>query len=190
LEYTIDDKFIISSYKSIIDKFKSNDDSKDIGHEIDNENELLLKIHCIALFMKNILNESGRYRNNTNGISKQSLRHRHKYNIYDNTDDLLSNIPLSNSSNPERNTHTMVNQPNLLYDNQVQKSNTFNSYEDIIKGLKEIDSLIDVDELKTFSLSTEVILFIENNLSPFLSLQLRKHHQSFVPYQNFIQKVF
>ncbi len=121
LEYTIDDKFIINSYKNIINKFKSNngesDYSKDADHEIDNEKELLLKIHCIALFMKNILNESGRYHNNFNGINKRSLRHRHKYNIYDKSDDLLlSSIPLSNSSNTGKNAYDRINYPDLLDD--------------------------------------------------------------------------
>ncbi|OUM58119.1 hypothetical protein PIROE2DRAFT_64614 [Piromyces sp. E2] len=199
LEYNIDDSFLKNNYGTILEYFKSNNKHKkrskkkksnllDTELEIDEEQGLLLKIHCIALFMKDILNESREYPRSSKVIQKRSLCHRHRYRIYDEIEDImLSNFSLSNSNNVE--IGKFNDQIDIQLVDQKEKLDSYKSIDEIIKKLKEMDSLIDVDELKTFSLSSDVINFIEENISPFLSLELRNNHQSYRPYQDFVKKI-
>ncbi|ORX44481.1 hypothetical protein BCR36DRAFT_126137 [Piromyces finnis] len=195
LEYTIDDQFLKNEYKTILQYFKSKNNNHEknnkndlfgIELKIDEEQKLFLNIHCIALFVKDILNESKEYHKDSKDIQKGFLCHRHRYKIYKEMDDT---IPLSNSFNQksQKDKDQMENQKQLM--NHKENLNKYKSIDEIVKKLKEIDSLIDVDELKTFSLSSEVINFIEENISSFLSLELRNNHQSLKPYQDFIKKV-
>jgi len=201
LEYNIDDSFLKNNYKTILQYFQANkrhsngnkekiNDLLDADFEIGEEQKLLLKIHCIALFMRDILNESRENPRDSKVIQKRSLCHRHRYKIYDEVEDvMLSNIPFSNSFNPETNNDNDLVENQLVDKKEKPKSNSYKSIDEIVKKLKEIDSLIDIDELKTFSLSSDVINFIEENISPFLSLELRNYHQNYRPYQDFIKKV-
>jgi len=136
--------------------------------------------------MKDILIESQNYLIDPNySNQRKPMYHRHKYKVYDGGEDLLQlTFSLSSSFNQEEENKKVFN-PNSTEENV----NNFSSIEEIIKQLKEIDSLVDVDELKNFSLSTEVIIFVENYISPFLSMELRNSQQTFKPYQNFIRKV-
>ncbi|ORY18283.1 hypothetical protein LY90DRAFT_677221 [Neocallimastix californiae] len=200
LEYIINNSHIKKYYKNIINHFKSvyqqdinnynnsyNNKNYELKKEleVDYENKLLLKIHCIALFMKDILIESQNYLIDPNySNQRKPMYHRHKYKVYDGGEDLLQlTFSLSSSFNQEEENKKVFN-PNSTEENV----NNFSSIEEIIKQLKEIDSLVDVDELKNFSLSTEVIIFVENYISPFLSMELRNSQQTFKPYQNFIRK--
>ncbi|ORX65792.1 hypothetical protein BCR32DRAFT_286417 [Anaeromyces robustus] len=259
LEYTIDYLFIEKHYKDIFQYFNENQslinyknkegfrEESSIENNLNNNNNnnydhefLLLKIHKMALFMKDLLNTSTNYLRNSNSNSnysninfsfnsdlnsssstiynnnsnnynnnKRYFCHRHKFKIYDEEDEvLISSIPLSNSyylnssdvkkvkgkENGKNKEKEKGKEKELISTNyqflrkEKNEKKIFNSLDEIIKKLKEIDSLVDVDELKNFSLSTDVIIFIEENISPFLTKELRTYHPSFKPYQDFINK--